>query len=170
MTEKATDCGSPSCLLEGLKEAIDKQSDSLKEQHQESREFMKELMMTHVGQLKEELAKTNATLDKHTALLYPMIREIGGRVTKLEAVAVDMQSVEKKIEAAIADAAVEAKIEKTLRENNDLVWVRQSRKFASAIFVIVAAAMILEGANIFLKFYDRYNLSSAASITAPARK
>jgi len=122
-----------------MKEAIESQGAAIKEQHQESREYMKDLMLTHVGILTKEQEKTNKTIEEHVKTLYPMIREVRENI-------------------------IDAKIAKALADNSELKWVKGFRRFAIAIISALVITSIIGGVSVGIRLYDMHNLSQPASV------
>jgi len=141
-------------LLDGLKEAIDKQGDVLKEQHQASREFMKDLMLTHVGHLTSELTKTNQSLAEHAKTLYPMIREardlasqISERVKVLESVRISEDKVKalisEKVKGLAASCITSEQVKSILAEDENIIWVSRARSRTAKVMITVVAGIVL---------------------------
>lgn len=132
----ANECGSPGCLLDGLKEVITAQGKTLEKQHEDSREFIRELMDTKIRNVTDELARTNkalegyaSTLDKHAGDLYAQNRALSERVTK--------------IETEVGPNGLEMRIRGIVTDNDDLKWAGRVRQNISAIAVAVAISMII---------------------------
>jgi len=138
-------CGSSSCLVDGLKEAIDKQGEVLRLQHLESRDFMRDLMTVHVGHLTSQIVKTNSTLEEHTKNLYPMLRDVQTRMTKIET-EIGPQGIDIKIKDAINDAEV-------------VKWVSNRRRTENSFFVrmgtVLAVAAVLAALGMYVDYAVR---------------
>jgi len=143
VTEKDK-CGSSSCLVDGLKEAIDKQGEVLRLQHLESRDFMRDLITVHVGHLTAEITKTNATLEDHAKNLYPMLRDVQMRMTKLET-EIGSQGIDKKIKDAINDADV-------------VKWVTNRRRTENSVFVRMGTVLAVAAVLAALAMYVDYSI------------
>ena len=135
------ECGSPSCLVDGLKEAIDQQGVVLREQHRESREFMRDLMTTHVEHMTAEIQKTSNALDNHAKYLYPMLRDVQMRITKIE-----------------TDIGVDG-IDTKIGKNETVKWVARRRsiesKVASGLMVALIIAIVTSGIVVYMDYYQR---------------
>jgi len=143
VTEKDK-CGSTSCLVDGLKEAIDKQGEVLRLQHLESRDFMKDLMTVHVGHLTKEITKTNATLEDHAKNMYPMLRDVQMRMTK--------------IETEIGPQGIDIKIKDAINEAEVVKWVISRRRTENSFFVRIGTVLAVAAVLAALAMYVDYTV------------